>query len=183
MWRDDRAPSWRTSPYHSVDADLRRRPLAGPREPPDDGRPISADQTLVYHPLVGLLSGIVVVLAGLTIGWVILVAVIWLHRPARALVGPAVRMVPDLVGLVRSLLGDRSTPPSVKLALVGLLAYLLSPIDLIPDFLPVVGSIDDLAVAAIVLRWAGRRVGAEGLRSHWSGSPEGFDLLRRLLGI
>jgi uncharacterized membrane protein YkvA (DUF1232 family) len=132
---------------------------------------------------VGLFSGIVVALILIITGWLILVAVVWLHRPARALVGPAVRLVPDLIGLVRSLLGDPSTPPSVKLALVGLLAYLLSPIDLIPDFLPVVGSIDDLAVSAIVLRWAGRRVGAEQLRSHWSGSPAGFDLLRRLLGI
>jgi hypothetical protein len=59
---------------------------------------------------VGLLSGAVDVLVVLTIGWVILLAVVWLHHRARALVGPAVRLVPDLVGLVRFLLGDPSTP-------------------------------------------------------------------------
>ena len=61
--------------------------------------------------------------------------------------------------------------------------YLLSPIDLVPDFMPVIGSLDDLIVGALVLRWASRRIGVDTLRAHWSGSPEGFDLLRRFLGV
>ncbi len=119
----------------------------------------------------------------LGLAWLALVAIVWLHRPSRELTGPVLRLVPDLVRLVRSLLADTATPRSVKVALGGLLIYLVSPIDLIPDFLPVVGSLDDVVIAAIVLRWAGRRMGAEDLRSHWTGTPDGFDILRRLLGL
>ena len=60
--------------------------------------------------------------------------------------------------------------------------YLISPIDLIPDFIPIVGSVDDLALTALVLRWAGRRLGPDELRRHWAGSEAGFSLLMRLLG-
>ena len=129
------------------------------------------------------MEAILVAAAILALGWLLLVAFLWLHRPSRELVGPALRLIPDLVRLVRDLLRDGGTPRSVRLALGGLLAYLLSPIDLIPDFIPVIGSADDLIVAAIVLRWAGRRVGIEGLRDRWTGDPAGFELLRRLLGV
>jgi uncharacterized membrane protein YkvA (DUF1232 family) len=125
---------------------------------------------------------IVVAFAVAAIGWLVLVAVLLAHRPSRDLAGPALRLAPDLVRLVRSLLADRGTPTSVRVALVGLLAYLLSPVDLIPDFVPVIGSADDLIVAAVVLRWAGRRVGVDGLRARWTGDPAGFEVLRRLLG-
>lgn len=74
-------------------------------------------------------------------------------------------------------------PTSIRVALAGLLLYLLSPIDLIPDFVPVIGSADDLIVSAVVLRWVGRRVGLDDLRARWTGGPAGFEVLRRLLGI
>lgn len=126
----------------------------------------------------------VLIAAGvIALGWLLLVAFLWLHRPSRELVGPALRLIPDLVRLVRELLRAADTPRSVHVALLGLLAYLLSPIDLVPDFIPVLGSADDLIVAAIVLRWAGRRVGLDRLRGAWTGDPAGFDLLRRLLGV
>ncbi|MGH2463838.1 MAG: YkvA family protein [Candidatus Limnocylindrales bacterium] len=115
--------------------------------------------------------------------WLAFIALIWIHRPSRARVTEALRIGPDLVRLVRSLLGDPVTPRSVKVALGGLLVYLLSPIDLIPDFIPGVGSLDDIAIAAIVLRWAGRRVGTDGLEGHWQGSEQGFQMLTRLLGL
>ena len=117
------------------------------------------------------------------IAWLGLVAILWLHRPSRELAGPILRLVPDVARLVRALLTSADTPRSVKLVLSGLFVYLLSPIDLVPDFVPVIGSLDDLIVGAIVLRWASRRIGVDTLRSHWSGSPEGFDLLRRFIGV
>jgi len=89
---------------------------------------------------------IVVAFAVAAIGWLLLVAVLLAHRPSRDLTGAALRLVPDLVRLVRSLLADRGTPTSIRVALVGLLAYLLSPVDLIPDFVPLIGSADDLIV-------------------------------------
>ena len=130
-----------------------------------------------------LIPAIVGTLVVGAIGWLLLVGFLWLHRPSRALAGPALRLIPDLVRLVGNLLDDRGTPLGVRLALVGLLAYLISPIDLIPDFVPVVGAADDLIIAAVVLRWAGRRVGLDGLQAKWTGDPAGFEVLRRLLGV
>jgi uncharacterized membrane protein YkvA (DUF1232 family) len=68
-------------------------------------------------------------------------------------------------------------------ALAGLAVRLASPIDPIPEFLPVIGPLDDIVVTAIVLRWVGRLVGEQGLRAHWPGSDDGFGLLLRLLGL
>ena len=132
---------------------------------------------------MNLIHVIVAASAVAAIGWLLLVGFLWLHRPSRDLAGPALRLIPDLVRLVRGLLADSGTPLSVRLALVGLLGYLISPIDLIPDFLPVVGQADDLIIAGVVLRWAGRRVGLEGLHAKWTGDPTGFEVLRRLLRL
>ena len=122
-------------------------------------------------------------IAVVAIAWLLLAAFLWLHRPSRELAGAALRLIPDLVRLVRGMLADGRTPTSVRVALAGLLLYLLSPIDLIPDFVPVIGSADDLIISAVVLRWVGRRVGLEDLRGRWTGDPAGFEVLRRLLGI
>ena len=132
---------------------------------------------------MGLTNALLTIAGVLVLAWLILAAVVWLHRPSRALAGPALRLIPDLVRLVRSLLADPGSPTRVKVALAGLLIYLVSPIDLIPDFIPVLGSIDDLVISAIVLRWAGRRIGIRQLRGHWSGSEGGFSLLLGLLGL
>ena len=137
---------------------------------------------LTYHLVMDLLRNAAMAMILIAIVWLLFVAALWLHRPSRELAGSTFRLVPDLIRLVRALLADRDTPRSVKVALVGLLVYLLSPIDLVPDFFPVIGSLDDLIVSAVVLRWAGRRVGIVGLQAHWSGSPEGFAVLLRLLG-
>jgi len=133
--------------------------------------------------VVDAVGTLLVVVVATGAAWLLLVVGLWLHRPSRELAGPAIRLVPDLVWLVRALLSDEATPRSVKVALGGLLLYLVSPIDLVPEFLPVIGSVDDLIVSGLVLRWAGRRIGVDNLRSHWPGRPEGFELLCRLLGL
>ena len=130
-----------------------------------------------------VVRGVVAAIALLAVGWLMLVAVLWLHRPSRELAGPALRLVPDRVHLVRGLVADAGTPIGVRVALVGLLVYLVSPVDLIPDFLPGIGSLDDLVVTAFVLRWAGRRMGIDDLRARWTGDPASFDVLLRLLGL
>jgi uncharacterized membrane protein YkvA (DUF1232 family) len=130
-----------------------------------------------------LTGALLTFVAVVVLAWLGLVAVLWLHRPSRDLAGPVLRLVPDVARLVRALLGSADTPRSVKLVLGCLFVYLLSPIDLVPDFVPVIGSLDDLILGAVVLRWASRRIGADTLRTHWSGSPEGFALLRRFLGV
>jgi uncharacterized membrane protein YkvA (DUF1232 family) len=62
----------------------------------------------------------------------------------------------DCIALVRRLLGDPRVPRRKKAVLVMLLVYLASPIDLIPDFLPVVGYLDDVVIAALALRYVTR---------------------------
>jgi uncharacterized membrane protein YkvA (DUF1232 family) len=132
---------------------------------------------------MGLAAALLTIAGVLVLAWLMLATLVWLHRPSRALAGPAIRLIPDLVRLVRSLLADPRSPTRVKFALAGLLVYLVSPIDLIPDFIPVLGSMDDLVITAIVLRWAGRRIGVGQLRAHWSGSETSFSLLLGLLGL
>lgn len=127
-----------------------------------------------------LIGGVLIVLG---LAWLALVLVLWLHRPTRQVAGIALRIIPDVARMTRSLLADRMTPASTKVALGGLLAYLVSPIDLVPDFIPGVGQLDDVVVAALVLRWTGRRIGVDGLRVHWSGSEAGFEALLRVLGL
>jgi uncharacterized membrane protein YkvA (DUF1232 family) len=114
--------------------------------------------------------------------WVVLVALLWAFRPRDARLGDLLRIIPDLLRLVRNLLGDRAVPLGAKVALVGLLAWLINPIDLIPEFIPILGPLDDVVVAVLVLRYVRRRVGLEELRRRWPGTPEGFALLRPMLG-
>jgi uncharacterized membrane protein YkvA (DUF1232 family) len=91
--------------------------------------------------------------------------------------------LPDCVVLVRRLLRDPRVPRARKLALGLLVAYLLFPLDLIPDFLPVIGQLDDALVAGLALRGLARGAGAPLLREHWPGGPEGLSLVLRLAGV
>jgi len=113
--------------------------------------------------------------------WLAFATVLWLHRPTRTLAGAALRLPPDVLRLCRSLLADPATPSRAKVALAALVMYLVSPIDLIPDFVPVIGSLDDVIVAGLVLRWVGRRIGREALEAHWSGTQAGLAWLLRLI--
>jgi uncharacterized membrane protein YkvA (DUF1232 family) len=89
----------------------------------------------------------------------------------------------DLVRLVRRLAADRTLPRGVRVRLWLLAVYLASPIDLIPDFLPVIGYADDALIAAAVLRSVVRRAGPDALQRHWPGTPEGLEKVRRLTGL
>jgi uncharacterized membrane protein YkvA (DUF1232 family) len=64
-----------------------------------------------------------------------------------------------------------------------LLVYLISPIDLIPDFIPILGYADDALVVAIALRFATRRAGREAIAQHWPGTPAGLTAVLRLAGL
>ncbi|MDQ2941595.1 MAG: DUF1232 domain-containing protein [Chloroflexota bacterium] len=120
-------------------------------------------------------------MASLVAVWLVAVLVVWLHRPSRELALPALRLLPDILRLVRRLLADPGTTRGQRAALMGLLVWIASPIDLVPEFLPVIGPLDDLVVTALVLRWVARRVGRHRLRELWPGPSESFSLLERLL--
>ena len=119
---------------------------------------------------------------GLIAVWAILIALLFALRPRGVPLGELLRVIPDVLRLVRRLIGDRGVPLRVKVALVVLLVWLVSPIDLIPEFIPVLGPVDDAIVAVLVLRYVRRRLGVEALRSRWAGTPEGFALLVRIIG-
>ncbi len=89
------------------------------------------------------------------------------------------RFVPDCVVLFRRLLADERIPRRRKLALVALLGYLASPIDLVPDFIPVAGQLDDVLAVVLVLRFVLRSADDDLLAEHWPGPPQALALLRR----
>src|SRR3954454_19984131 len=129
--------------------------------------------------LVGLIGTIVI---GLVVAWLVLLVVLWLVRPRGVGARELVRVIPDVLRLTRDLLLDRRTPRGVRVALGVLLVWLISPIDLIPEFIPVLGPLDDVVVAVLVLRYVRRRLGVEELRRRWRGSAESFGLLVGVLG-
>jgi uncharacterized membrane protein YkvA (DUF1232 family) len=94
---------------------------------------------------------------------------------ARALAG----FIPDCVVLVRRLLRDPRVPRRRKLALVLLAAYLLLPFDLVPDFIPVAGQLDDAILVALVLRALVRGGGEPLVREHWPGPERSLALICR----
>ena len=87
--------------------------------------------------------------------------------------------VPDCVTTVRRLRRDPRVPRRAKVAVVLAGLWLLSPIDLLPEFLPVIGPLDDVLVVALALRYAARRVPRDALEEAWPGDPRVLD---RLLG-
>jgi len=126
------------------------------------------------------------VLAGLLILWVVLVGVLWIERrrhPEGASLRELLRVVPDVVRLLKRLACDRTVPVGVRIWLFVLLVYLVSPIDLIPDFIPVLGYADDAIVVALAVRFATHRAGVAAIHRHWPGTPAGLFAVLRLAGL
>jgi len=108
------------------------------------------------------------------------VALLMLGRKtdARAWAG----FIPDCVILFSRLARDSRVPRRNKLLLGALVVYLSFPFDLIPDFIPVVGALDDAIIVALVLRTVFRSAGPELVREHWPGPPRSLDLMLLLAG-
>jgi len=90
------------------------------------------------------------------------------------------RFIPDCVVLFRRLLADPDVPQHRKLALVFVVGYLLLPFDLVPDFIPVAGQLDDAIVVALALRFVLRSGGPQLLAKHWPGPPASLRVIVRL---
>ena len=124
-----------------------------------------------------LLVGFAVVLVtwAVFVGWLYAVG---RYSDARALAG----FIPDCAVLVARLVRDPRVRRGDKLLLVALGGYLALPFDLVPDFVPVAGQLDDALVAALVLRRLVRSAGPELVREHWPGPPRSLELLLRATG-
>lgn len=121
--------------------------------------------------------------AALLLAWLALVVALVLTRPRGALLTEALRLLPDVLRLIRRLAADPDLPRGVRIRLGALLAYLAMPIDLIPDFIPALGYADDAIIVTAVLRSVARRAGADAVRAHWPGTDDGFTALARLTGL
>jgi uncharacterized membrane protein YkvA (DUF1232 family) len=130
---------------------------------------------------VALLAGSILVLV-----WVVLVvALVRTMRRHGRQVDPveALRLLPDVMRLLRRLLADRALPWPLRVEVAALWVYLALPIDLVPDFVPVIGFADDLVVAVVVLRSVVRRAGIGALDRNWPGTRAGLEVVERVCGL
>ena len=127
--------------------------------------------------LLNWLIGLGVAAGMAVLSWAVLLAAA--RRLPPGLLRDLAAFIPDCVTTVRRLRRDPRVPRSARVAIVIAGLWVLSPIDLIPEFIPVIGPLDDVVVVALALRYAARRVPPDVLRQAWPGEPR---LLERLLG-
>jgi uncharacterized membrane protein YkvA (DUF1232 family) len=120
---------------------------------------------------------VICVVVGLALWLLAILVLVVLGRKSQA--RDLAALIPNLVVLVRGLFGDRRVSRGSKAWLWFALAWFVSPIDLIPEFLPVVGPLDDAIVAALVLRHVVRRTDRSILIDHWRGDPSTLDAIIR----
>jgi uncharacterized membrane protein YkvA (DUF1232 family) len=121
--------------------------------------------------------------AAVVLAWSALLVVLAVTRPRNGLLREALRILPDLLRLIHRLAADPTLPRAVRVRLTLLLVYLALPIDLVPDFIPVLGYADDAIIVTAVLRSVVRRAGLATVRRHWPGTDDGFAALSRLAGL
>lgn len=128
---------------------------------------------------LGVLVGLVAVYAVLLLG-------LWAYarrHPETVGMRDALRLLPDLLRVLRRLASDKSVSRGVRIKLFLLLGYLAFPLDLVPDFLPLIGYADDVIIMALVLRSVIRSAGPDSLRRHWPGTVAGLAVIERLAGL
>lgn len=115
--------------------------------------------------------------------WAALVVFLLVARPKGSLAVETLRILPDTIRLLRRLAMDRGLPRGVRARLWLVFIYLAIPIDLIPDFIPVIGYVDDAIIVCAVLRSVVRRAGPERVRGNWPGTQDGLEALWRVAGL
>ena len=127
-----------------------------------------------------LLTIAAVAVALWVLSWVVMI--LFARRLPPGLLRDAAEFLPACVTTARRLRSDDAVPRRAKVALLIAILWVLSPIDLLPEFLPVLGPLDDAVVAALVLRHLVHRAGADVVREHWRGEPGTLELILRGAG-
>ncbi|MBI2691270.1 MAG: DUF1232 domain-containing protein [Solirubrobacterales bacterium] len=130
-----------------------------------------------------LVDALIAIVISLTVVWLVIALVLVVKRPDRETIAAVAKLPGELVSMIRTLLREDQLPRAARIRLWILLGYLISPIDLVPDFIPVIGYADDVIVTAILLRGTARSVGADALREAWPGSSDNLKAILRLCGI
>jgi uncharacterized membrane protein YkvA (DUF1232 family) len=111
--------------------------------------------------------------------WLLLLAVLLLlgrHRDAR----DVARFIPDCIVLFKRLLQDPRVPKRAKVALALLVPYLALPFDLVPDFIPVAGQLDDAILVAVTIAYVARLAGRDVITELWPGSDRTLQIVLAL---
>ena len=123
---------------------------------------------------------VVIVVVALGVWAVVIAALVISGRKWMAIA--AAKVLPDLVRLMKGLARDPRVPRGSKWLLGFAALWVVSPIDLIPEFIPVFGPLDDVVVVALVLRHVLKKAGRAVAEEHWTGDPAIFERIMRLSG-
>lgn len=123
------------------------------------------------------------IVSAIAVIWLLLAVAFWWVKPDELSLQELMRLLPDLLRMLKRLAVDPKMPRRIRFGLLLLLAFIASPIDLIPDVIPVIGIADDVIISALVLRWIARTAGPHALAEHWPGTPEGLAAVRQLCGL
>jgi uncharacterized membrane protein YkvA (DUF1232 family) len=129
-----------------------------------------------------VLRTLLIALAAAAGVWLIAVMIL-LAAGRRTAARELATLLPNLLLLFRGIVRDPRCPRGSKLLLLFALAWIASPVDLVPEFIPLLGPLDDAVVAALVLRHVIRRAGPAIVREHWRGDPTTVQRLLRLSGV
>lgn len=124
------------------------------------------------------LLAVLMILTGAT--WLGLAASLIVLRPSRHTLHEAKSLLQSVIRLVRGLSRDQEVGQGVRIRITLLLAYLASPVDLVPDFLPIIGWADDVVVLGLALRSIIKHAGTDVVRAHWDGNHADFAKVLRL---
>jgi uncharacterized membrane protein YkvA (DUF1232 family) len=129
-------------------------------------------------PIDFLPWGLLLIATATCAAGVVLLVIAGRREDARSLAG----FIPDCLVMIRRLLAAPQTPWRDRLLLGALLAYLASPIDLVPDFVPVAGQLDDAIVVGLVLRHVVRRHSEDRITAAWPGPESSLRVVLRATG-
>jgi uncharacterized membrane protein YkvA (DUF1232 family) len=122
--------------------------------------------------------GLLLIALGVYLAFVLALLLAGRREHARALAG----VVPDCIVMIRRLIADPATTRRQRLLLGALVAYLLSPVDLVPDFVPVAGQLDDAVIVGLALHVVLRGRREDAIRAAWPGPESSLRLVLRVAG-